>query len=351
MPSQLTRRHWLGGAEQARERPERRAPTAGGPAPTPPPADAFRRQTRDVHADCEPAAAAARPAPPAPHGRQRSPSRRPADTRPPAAHKRSPVPAGRLRRKQSWESAPPAVAARASSDGAQRAPGRHHDDESSRRSRASPADTRPSAAEPGAPSARLPRAAAKSPLGAAQRPCRESSYELDIWKKNLAFMQSRLALWQQRAVSPLDDTADGCDTQPTRWRSYSSAKARVSPLKSPEQDFADALTHKLNTLLRRDEALARQHTLRRHSVALQPPRPLEHPPARPPHKCSDDWHWVDLAFGCGLGAGLVALGLQVTGCAFAARVAMVLAALVLAVLSVVLSMRGRVRRQPWRCRS
>ena len=163
-------------------------------------------------------------------------------------------------------------------------------------------------------------------------------------------MQSRLALWQQRAVSPLDDTADGCDTQPTRWRSYSSAKARVSPLKSPEQDFADALTHKLNTLLRRDEALARQHTLRRHSVALQPPRPLEHPPARPPHKCSDDWHWVDLAFGCGLGAGLVALGLQVTGCAFAARVAMVLAALVLAVLcavlSVVLSMRGRVRRQP-----
>ena len=124
--------------------------------------------------------------------------------------------------------------------------------------------------------------------------------------------------------------------------------ARVSPLNSPEQDFADALTHKLSTLLRRDEALARQHTLHRHSVALQPPRPLDHPPACPPRKCSDDWHWVDLAFACCLGAGLVALGLKVAGsCAFAARVAMVLAALVLAVLCAFLSMCGPlVYRQP-----
>jgi hypothetical protein len=295
---------------------------AGGPAPTPPPVDVSRRRPRNVRTDFEPAAAAVRPAPPAPH-------------------KRSPVPTDRLRRKQPSESAPPSVAARTSSGGAQRALGRHH--ESSRHSRAGPADARPSAAAPGAPSARFPRAATKSPIGAALRPRRESSYELEIWKKNLAFMQSRLSMWQQRAVSPLDDTATDCDTQPTRRHSYSSVTARVSPLNSPEQDFADALTHKLSTLLRRDEALARQHTLHRHSVALQPPRPLDHPPACPPRKCSDDWHWVDLAFACCLGAGLVALGLKVAGsCAFAARVAMVLAALVLAVLCAFLSMCGRL---------
>ena len=180
-----------------------------------------------------------------------------------------------------------------------RAPGRQNDRQMDF------ADTRPSAA------ARSPGAHAKSPLGASQRPCRESSYELNMWKKKLAFMQRSLWMWQQRAESPCKDTlGDG-----------SSASARVSPLpkqKSPEQDFADVLT--------------RQRALHRHSMVLQPPR-LETPRKRP-----DDLHTVSVDLACcfGLGAGLVALGLHLAGFAFAACVAMVLAVSVLAVLCAVL---------------
>ena len=85
----------------------------------------------------------------------------------------------------------------ATSDGAVQALGCQHD---TRRWCKGLADERPSATAPGAPSLRPPRAAAKSPLGAFQRPCRESSYELNMWKKNLAFMQRRLSMWLQSAV-------------------------------------------------------------------------------------------------------------------------------------------------------
>ena len=179
-----------------------------------------------------------------------------------------------------------------------RAPGRQNDRQMDF------ADTRPSAA------ARSPGAHAKSPLGASQRPCRESSYELNMWKKKLAFMQRSLWMWQQRAESPCKDTlGDG-----------SSASARVSPLpkqKSPEQDFADVLT--------------RQRALHRHSMVLQPPR-LETPRTRP-----DDLHSVSVDLACcfGLGAGLVALGLHLAGLAFAVFLAVSVLAVLCAVLCAV----------------
>ncbi len=240
---------------------------------------------------------------------------------------RSTVPAGRLQQKQSSGKAPPTVAARPSSDGAVRARRRQHD---TRRSHTGLTDTQPLA--------RPPWAAAKSPLGAAKRSCRESSYELNMWKKNLAFMQRSLSMWQRRAVSPHgdtktgDNTGDDCDTQPTRRHPFSSASARVSPPpKSPEQDFADALANKLTALLRRDEASARQRSLRRRSVELQPPR-LE-PPGNILSKRPDDWNLnsvctVDLA--CGSSP-------------FAVHMALVLAAFVLAVLFAVVC---TVSREP-----
>ena len=168
-----------------------------------------------------------------------------------------------------------------------------------------------------------------------QRPFRESSYELEIWNKNRAFMQSRLSVWKQRAASlgddKGDDTGDFCDTQPTRRHSHSSA-TREAPPKSPERLFADALTQELNTLLRHKEAPARQHALCGRSVSL------ERPPAR------HGWCWEDFAYGSGLGAVLVVLWRQLAGLAFAPRVAMVIAAFVFMFSSAVLYTRGRMRR-------
>ena len=260
----------------------------------------------------------------APAGRQLSISspepRGPRTPEPAPSRSRSAVPAGRLQQKQTSRKATPVVDPRARREGAVQALGRHHD---TQRSHTGLADARPSWAR------------AKSPLGASQRPCRESSYELNMWKKNRVFMQRSVSMWQQRAASSRrgtsgDGMGEDCDTQTMRRHPSTSASARVSPPpKGPEQAFADALTRRPTTLLCRDEALPRQRALHRHSVALQPPR-LETLRKRP-----DDWHSVDLGCG-GLGAGLVALGLHLAGFAFAACVAMVLAVSVLAVLCAVL---------------
>ena len=86
-----------------------------------------------------------------------------------------------------------------------RAPGRQNDRQMDF------ADTRPSAA------ARSPGAHAKSPLGASQRPCREPSYELNMWKKKLAFMQRSLWMWQQRAESPGKDTLGDGSSAISKW--------------------------------------------------------------------------------------------------------------------------------------